>query len=83
MGIRVNRRALLRQLEIRGKSHWCQREFHRDLLEGRLPLSVGGGIGKSRVCMFLLRKAHIGEVQASVWSAAMRSECHEKGIPLL
>ncbi len=83
MGIRVNRRALLRQLDLRGIRQWCHREFHRRLLEGRLPLSVGGGIGKSRVGMFLLRKAHIGEVQSGVWPLEARNQCRDAGIQLL
>ena len=83
MGIRVNRRSLLRQLELRGKTHWKNREFHRNLLAGKLPQTIGGGIGKSRLCMYLLRKAHIGEVQASVWSESIRRDCFEKGIPIL
>ena len=83
MGIRVNRRALLHQLELRGVRHWRHRDFHKRLLEGRLPLSIGGGIGKSRVGMFLLRKAHIGEVQAGVWPLEVRRQCRDAGIQLL
>ena len=57
--------------------------FHKRLLEGSLPLSIGGGIGQSRLCMIYLRKAHIGEIQASIWPDEMRKECMEAGIPLI
>ena len=57
--------------------------FHKRLIDGSLPLSVGGGIGQSRLCMFFLRKAHIGEIQASVWSKQMQEECKELNIPLI
>ncbi len=67
MGIRVDPEALERQLALEGKEHYKERAFHRALLEGRLPASIGGGIGQSRLCMLLLQKAHIGEVQASLW----------------
>ena len=83
MGIRVSPRSLLEQLEIRGCGERRQLEVHRRLLAGRLPFSIGGGIGQSRLCLFLLRKLHIGEVQAAVWPEAMRRACLEEGIPLL
>ena len=57
--------------------------FHQELLGGRLPQSIGGGIGQSRLCMFFLRKAHIGEIQASVWPADMIASCSENNIPLI
>ena len=57
--------------------------FHKSLLEGKLPYSIGGGIGQSRLCMFLLQKAHIGEVQASIWPDDMRARCRELGIDLI
>ena len=57
--------------------------FHKALLKGELPYSIGGGIGQSRICMFFLHKAHIGEVQASVWPEEMVKECRENGIELL
>ena len=66
MGIRVDREALLRQLEKSGKEERKELYFHRRLLEGSLPLSIGGGLGQSRLCMLLLHKAHIGEIQASM-----------------
>lgn len=83
MGIRVDAAALARQLEMQ---HCEQRRglpFHTALLAGELPLSIGGGIGQSRLCMFLLQKAHIGEVQASVWGDADRQRLKEQGIVLL
>ena len=83
MGIRVDKDALLRQLEISGEQHRASLYFHRRLLDGSLPLSIGGGIGQSRLCMLYLRKAHIGEIQASIWPDAMRRECAEAGIPLI
>ena len=83
MGIRVDADALARQLELRGEAGKSGLLYHRLLLEGGLPLTVGGGIGQSRLCMFLLRKAHIGEIQSSVWPERMRKMCHEAGIDLV
>lgn len=83
MGIRVDEEALLKQLEIRGCPERKDLPFQKALLEGKLPYTIGGGIGQSRMCMFFLRKAHIGEVQASVWPEEMKKECLEKGIHLL
>jgi aspartate--ammonia ligase len=83
MGIRVDPRSLRAQLAIRNCSDWSERLFHRQLLAGELPLTIGGGIGQSRLCMLLLQKAHIGEVQASLWPPEMVRDCREKGIPLL
>ena len=83
MGIRVDREALLRQLRDSGKEERAGLYFHRRLLEGDLPLSVGGGIGQSRLCMLYLRKAHIGEIQASIWPEEMRKECAELNIHLI
>lgn len=82
MGIRVDREALERQLSICGCPERREMEFHRMLLEGRLPLSIGGGIGQSRLCMFYLRCAHIGEVQVSIWPEQMTAECAAHGIYL-
>ena len=83
MGIRVDSGALAHQLEITG--HEARREllFHRRLLAGELPLSIGGGIGQSRLCMFYLRKAHIGEIQSSLWPAEMIKRCAAHNIVLL
>lgn len=83
MGIRVDQEALLRQLKLEGKEDRKQLFFHRQLLDGRLPLSIGGGIGQSRLCMVLLHKAHIGEIQASIWPDDMRAECAQLGMPLI
>ncbi|MBQ2565638.1 MAG: aspartate--ammonia ligase [Bacteroidales bacterium] len=83
MGIRVDRDALLRQLKIAGKEDRASLYFHRRLLEGDLPLSIGGGIGQSRLCMLFLKKAHIGEIQASIWPEEMRKVCGENNIPLI
>ena len=83
MGIRVDQEALLRQLKLEGKEDRKQLFFHRQLLDGRLPLSIGGGIGQSRLCMVLLHKAHIGEIQASIWPDDMRAQCAQLGMPLI
>lgn len=83
MGIRVSPESLRRQLEIRGCMERSELEFHRELLGGRLPYSIGGGIGQSRMCMFLLQKAHIGEVQASIWPEEQVERCRAAGIELL
>lgn len=83
MGIRVSPESLKAQLEQRGCMDRCKLNFHRMLLNGELPLSIGGGIGQSRLCMFLLHKAHIGEVQASIWPEQQIKECAEAGIELL
>ena len=83
MGIRVDKEALLRQLELQGKEDRKELYFHRRLLTDKLPLSIGGGIGQSRLCMFLLHKAHIGETQSSIWPERMRQECHAAGMTLI
>ncbi|MBU1337732.1 MAG: aspartate--ammonia ligase [Acidobacteria bacterium] len=80
MGIRVDERALGAQLELTGTTARKELLFHRLLLDGKLPLSIGGGIGQSRLCMFLLRKAHIGEVQSSLWPDDMIEECRKKNV---
>jgi aspartate--ammonia ligase len=83
MGIRVDKTALLRQLKSSGKEERLQLYFHKKLINGELPLSIGGGIGQSRLCMFFLHKAHIGEVQASIWPDDMRMQCEQMGIALI
>ncbi len=83
MGIRVSPESLDRQLSIAGCDHRRELPFHKALLAGELPLTIGGGIGQSRVSMFLLGKAHIGEVQASVWDAQTLEACKEAGVILL
>ena len=83
MGIRVDGEAMLRQLKLTGKEERTSLYFHRRLLEGSLPLSIGGGVGQSRLCMVLLHKGHIGEVQSSIWPDDMRRACREAGMPLI
>jgi aspartate--ammonia ligase len=83
MGIRVSPESLDRQLTIAGCDDRRALPFHKMLLEGKLPLTIGGGIGQSRVCMLLLGKAHIGEVQASVWDEQTMEACREAGVVLL
>ena len=82
MGIRVDAPALHRQLAERDQRWKEELYFHRLLLDGKLPQTIGGGIGQSRLCMFLLRKAHIGEIQSAIWPADMRAACHAAGIEL-
>ena len=83
MGIRVDREALLRQLRLAHAEDRAQLYFHQRLLNGELPQSIGGGIGQSRLCLFYLRKAHIGEIQASIWPEEMRREAREAGMWLI
>lgn len=83
MGIRVDEAAMRRQLAAAGCEDRAALPFHRALLSGELPQTMGGGIGQSRICMFLLGKHHIGEVQASVWPESMVEECEKQGIQLL
>ena len=83
MGIRVDSEALKRQLELCGEAGKAGLMYHSMLLEGALPLTIGGGIGQSRLCMFLLRKAHIGEIQSSLWPEEMRERCRQAGIDLV
>ena len=83
MGIRVDEDALLRQLKIRGKEENADLPFQKALLNGELPYTIGGGIGQSRICMYFLRKAHVGEVQSSVWPEKMLEECAAHGINIL
>ncbi|MFD1430787.1 aspartate--ammonia ligase [Lacticaseibacillus mingshuiensis] len=83
MGVRVDEAALRRQLKEADAEDRLTLPYHRSLLAGELPYTIGGGIGQSRLCMLLLGKAHVGEVQASVWPQAMRDECAAAGIHLL
>lgn len=83
MGIRVNKEVLLKQLEISGQEDRKELYFHRRLLNGELPQSIGGGIGQSRLCMFYLRKGHIGEIQAGIWPKEMRIKAESLGMPLI
>jgi aspartate--ammonia ligase len=82
MGIRVNKESLLEQLHLTDTTERTQLEFHQKLIQGKLPQSIGGGIGQSRLAMFYLRKAHIGEVQANVWPEEMMKACQEAKIQL-
>lgn len=83
MGIRVDKESLLRQLKLENQEQREQLFFHQQLLNGRLPLSIGGGIGQSRLCMVLLHKGHVGEIQASIWPEDMRRQCLQMGMPLI
>jgi len=83
MGIRVDEDALEKQLKLKGEEKRKELMFHKKLLAGELPYSIGGGIGQSRLCMFLLRKAHIGEVQSSIWPDELRDTCKKAGIIFL
>lgn len=83
MGIRVDKKALLYQLHESGNDNRKELYFHKKLLNDELPLSIGGGIGQSRLCMLFLHKAHIGEVQASIWPEEMRQECESLHIRLI
>ncbi|MBD3164775.1 aspartate--ammonia ligase [Candidatus Woesearchaeota archaeon] len=83
MGIRVDKEAMIRQLEIQGLAERKWYEWHKRLLGGEFPESIGGGLGQSRLCQLLLQKAHIGEVQASIWPEDVISYCREHDIHLL
>ena len=83
MGIRVNKEVMMQQLKLTGKEDRKELYFHQRILNDTLPLCIGGGIGQSRLCMLFLKKAHIGEIQSSIWSDEMRTECREAGIPLI
>ena len=83
MGIRVDEEALSKQLDLAGCNERRELEFHKALLNGELPYTMGGGIGQSRICMFFLKKAHVGEVQSAVWTDDILRECEDGGIVLL
>ena len=83
MGIRVDSESMVRQLDLSGRVERKELKFHQDIINNRLPLSIGGGIGQSRLCMYFLKKAHIGEVQVSVWPEDMIEECAKNNIFLL
>ena len=83
MGIRVNKDSLLEQLKLADKEERLKNKYHKDIVEDKLPLTIGGGIGQSRLCMLILEKAHIGEVQASIWPDEMKEECKAHNIQLL
>ena len=83
MGIRVDEDSLVKQLKLAGCPERAELPFQNAILEKKLPYTVGGGIGQSRICMFFLRKAHIGEVHVSLWPKEMQEEAAKGGIPLL
>lgn len=83
MGIRVDKEALLSQLDKAGCPERVELPFQKAVIEETVPFTIGGGIGQSRICMFFLRKAHIGEVQCSLWPEEIVKTCKENGIDLL
>jgi aspartate--ammonia ligase len=83
MGIRVDKGSLIKQLDITGAGDRKELLFHKRLLNDELPLAIGGGIGQSRLCMYFLRKAHIGEIQSGIWPKRMMEDCAEHGIQLI
>ena len=83
MGIRVDKKALLSQLKKAGCEERAKLPFQKAIINEKLPYTIGGGIGQSRICMFFLRKEHIGVVQSSLWPEAIAKECEKNGIQLL
>ena len=83
MGIRVDKESLLSQLEKAGCPERAELPYQKAVINEELPFTIGGGIGQSRICMFFLRKAHIGEVQSSLWPEETTRLCAEKGVHLL
>jgi aspartate--ammonia ligase len=83
MGIRVDKKTLLKQLKFANNEERSVLDYHKSILNGDLPYTIGGGIGQSRLCMFFLKKAHIGEVQASVWNDKILKDCEKRNITLL
>jgi aspartate--ammonia ligase len=83
MGIRVNAETLKQQLALSNQMHLLSTPYHRGIIEGTLPLSIGGGIGQSRTLMAILRKAHLGEVTVSVWPKVLKDMCAERNIVVL
>ena len=83
MGIRVDEESLARQLRLAGCEERRELPFHKSLLEGSLPLTIGGGIGQSRLCMLMMGSAHIGEVQSSIWDKETLDACEAAGLRLL
>ena len=83
MGIRVDEESLAKQLKLANAEDRLAHKYHQGILNCELPLTIGGGIGQSRLCMLLLQKAHIGEVQVSLWPEDMRAECEKRNIILL
>jgi len=83
MGVRVTKKSLVRQLELTGQLDFLDLPYHRAIMEDRIPLSIGGGIGQSRVTMLLLRKAHLGEVSVTVWPRVLKEMCAARNIHVL
>ena len=83
MGIRVDKKTLIYQLEKSNNTERLKYAYHQFILNGELPLTIGGGIGQSRLCMLLLGRAHVGEVQASYWDRENEEKCKNLGIELL
>ena len=83
MGIRVDENSLVEQLKIKNEEHKLQYKYHQMILNKELPYTIGGGIGESRLCMLLMNKAHIGEVQSSIWDEDTLNYCKEKGVIIL
>lgn len=83
MGIRVDKKALLEQLKLSGCENRKELIFHKRLLNGELPQSIGGGLDQSRICIYFLRKAHVGEIQSSIWPEDMVAECNKNNIKLI
>ena len=83
MGIRVDEDSLTAQIKAAGCEERLSMDFHKKLLNKELPYTIGGGIGQSRLCMFMLNKAHIGEVQVSIWDNETKEKCRNAGIELL
>ena len=83
MGIRVDEDSMLNQLEAANCMYRKDLPYHKALLQGELPYTIGGGIGQSRLCMLLLGRVHVGEVQASIWPEEMRTACAERNVTLL
>jgi len=83
MGIRVNPQTLRQQLEISGQLDFLELPYHQAILNNEVPLSIGGGIGQSRTFMLLLKKAHIGEVSATVWPKVLKDMCRKKNIHVI
>lgn len=83
IGIRVNKKTLVQQLEITNQLHFFDLPYHQAIMNDEIPLSIGGGIGQSRTMMSLLRKAHLGEVSVTVWPGILKEMCAERGIYVL
>ena len=83
MGIRVDEKSLVSQLKEANAENRLEFNYHKAVLNGELPLTIGGGIGQSRLCMYLLQKAHIGEVQVSLWPEGLEEEAKKLGVEIL